>query len=130
MVTISERWLCQCEQGAEASSSSGSSLPAAAYMEWSHWRARYLSAMVDGLAAVLFDNRRGTCHCLMLNYWVRCGGLQAFLAQFGTAAQFLWDVTAADKALGSAPADQMEELPSTSGMLWPLLFYSLYRLVL
>ena len=65
---------------------------------------------------MLFDNRRGTCHCLMLNYWIRCGGLQAFLAQFGTAAQFLWDVTAADAALKSAPADHMEE-PSVNGVL-------------
>lgn len=70
---------------------------------------------MDDLGVVLFDNRRGTCHCLMLNYWVRCGGLQAFLAQFGTAAQFLWDVTAAEAALGSAPANQMDEAPSSSG---------------
>ncbi|CAL8470976.1 g10518 [Coccomyxa elongata] len=81
-------------QGAEASSSSGGKLPAAVYKDWTEWKARYLSSIVEDLAAVLFDNRRGTCHCLMLNYWIRCGGLQAFLAQFGTAAQFLWDVMA------------------------------------
>ena len=85
-------------QGAEASSSSGSRLPAAVYKDWTEWKARYLSSIMDDLAAVLFDNRRGTCHCLMLNYWIRCGGLQAFLAQFGTAAQFLWDVTAEEAA--------------------------------
>lgn len=82
--------------------------------EWSRWKARYLSAMVDDLASILFDNRRGTCHCLMLNYWVRCGGLQVFLAQFGTAAQFLWDVAAEEAGLASAPAASTQIQASTS----------------
>ncbi len=79
------------------------------YRDWKEWKARYLSSIVEDLAAVLFDNRRGTCHCLMLNYWIRCGGLQAFLAQFGTAAQFLWDVMAEQAAEDKAYC--LEPLP-------------------
>ena len=42
----------------------------------SAWRLRYALMLTDSLSSILFDARRNTCHCLLLNYWVRCGGLQ------------------------------------------------------
>ena len=42
----------------------------------STWRLRYALLLTDSLSSILFDARRNTCHCLLLNYWVRCGGLE------------------------------------------------------
>ena len=47
-----------------------------AAQDMSVWRLRYALALTDSLSSILFDARRNTCHCLLLNYWVRCGGLE------------------------------------------------------
>lgn len=44
------------------------------------WRLRYALMLTDSLSSILFDARRNTCHCLLLNYWVRCGGLEVSLS--------------------------------------------------
>ena len=47
-----------------------------AAQDMSAWRLRYALMLTDSLSSILFDARRNTCHCLLLNYWVRCGGLE------------------------------------------------------
>ena len=63
---------CSCAQdkGKEAD------MPEQAAQDMSAWRLRYALVLTDSLSSILFDARRNTCHCLLLNYWVRCGGLQ------------------------------------------------------
>lgn len=73
-------------------------------LEMMQWRARYLRAVTEEVAVVLFDSRRGTCHCLLFNYWIRCGGLQAFLALFPLACRYLWDLAGSHAALEAAAA--------------------------
>jgi hypothetical protein len=51
-------------------------MPEKAAKDMSVWRLRYGLALTDSLSSILFDARRNTCHCLLLNYWVRCGGLE------------------------------------------------------
>ena len=50
--------------------------PDQADQDMSAWRLRYALMLTDSLSSILFDARRNTCHCLLLNYWVRCGGLE------------------------------------------------------
>jgi hypothetical protein len=87
------------------------SLPRETLEELSQWRARYLRLVADELYNVLFDNRRGTCHCLLLNYWIRCGGLQAFLAQFSVAYRYLWDLSLHLQHLQTAISGQGDGAP-------------------
>lgn len=69
---------------------------------------------------VLFDNRRGTCHCLLLSFWVRCGGARAFLAQLGRAAAYLAAVAAEDPpAAQGVRADMDTSAPGArAALLW------------
>ena len=57
-------------------SSHATDMPESRAQEMSAWRLRYALMLTDSLSSILFDARRNTCHCLLLNYWVRCGGLQ------------------------------------------------------
>ena len=57
-------------------SSHATDMPESRTQEMSAWRLRYALMLTDSLSSILFDARRNTCHCLLLNYWVRCGGLQ------------------------------------------------------
>ena len=50
--------------------------------DMSAWRLRYALMLTDSLSSILFDARRNTCHCLLLNYWVRCGGLEVSMDQW------------------------------------------------
>lgn len=45
----------------------------------------YLLRAVEDVGAVLFDQRRRTCHSLVVNYWVAGGGLSALLSQLAHA---------------------------------------------
>ena len=60
-------------------SSCATDMPENRAQEMSAWRLRYALMLTDSLSSILFDARRNTCHCLLLNYWVRCGGLQVGL---------------------------------------------------
>lgn len=51
---------------------------------------RYLQRVVDEVLAVLFDNRRQSCHGLVLNNFVSCSGFKQLLAQFQVACQMLF----------------------------------------
>lgn len=53
-----------------------------AAQDMSAWRLRYALMLTDSLSSILFDARRNTCHCLLLNYWVRCGGLEVSTYQW------------------------------------------------
>lgn len=48
-------------------------------------RLGYLLRAVEDVGAVLFDQRRRTCHSLVVNYWVAGGGLSALLSQLAHA---------------------------------------------
>ena len=61
-------------------SSHATDMPESRAQEMSAWRLRYALMLTDSLSSILFDARRNTCHCLLLNYWVRCGGLQVGLS--------------------------------------------------
>ncbi|KAK9821448.1 hypothetical protein WJX81_000342 [Elliptochloris bilobata] len=70
----------------------------------------YLARAIEDVGAVLFDQRRRTCHSLVVNYWVACGGLGALLQPLAGAGALL--LTTPDSGVDSearlrrAPAER------------------------
>ena len=54
---------------------------------------RYLQRMLEEASLLLFDGRRGSCHGLVLSYFISRGGIQALVAVFSTACELLWRVS-------------------------------------
>lgn len=59
---------------------------------------RYLMRALNGLFGALFDTRRNTCHCLVLNFFVSCGGLVAFLQRFQDVVSLVKSLPGLDDA--------------------------------
>ena len=54
---------------------------------------RYLQRMLEEASLLLFDGRRGSCHGLVLSYFISRGGIQALVAVFSTACELFWRVS-------------------------------------
>ena len=80
---------------------------------------RYLQRVVDEVLAVLFDNRRQSCHGLVLNNFVSCSGFKQLLAQFQVACQMLFG--AVDKQEAEPKTDPAAATGTSSELLQSLL---------
>lgn len=68
-------------------------------------RHRFVARAVEDAGAVLFDQRRRTCHSLVVNYWVACGGLGALLQPLAEAGALLLADAGAGLPRWSIPDD-------------------------
>lgn len=69
---------------------------------------RYLQRVVDEVLAVLFDNRRQSCHGLVLNNFVSCSGFKQLLVNFQTACEILFEAAEHQMVVAECEADLAE----------------------
>jgi len=64
---------------------------------------RHAVRVVEQLSAVLFDSRRRSCHCLVLNFFIRFNGVALLSRQFQNSVQMLWQCQQLEERMKVAP---------------------------